>query len=40
MNEKKNNKKSWAHKVFVENLEIKIFAILLAVIVTVILNMN
>lgn len=38
--EKKNNKRSWAYKIFVRNIEIKIMAIILAFFVAVILNIG
>lgn len=41
LNEKKTNVKStWWYKVFVENIEIKIMAILIALFVTVVINIK
>lgn len=39
-NEKKNKERSWAYKVFVRNIEIKIMAIVLAFITAVIMNIK
>ena len=36
----KKNKKSLTYKIFVENIEIKIIAIVLAVFVTIIINIK
>lgn len=36
----KKNKKSLAYKIFVENIEIKIIAIVLALFVTIIINIK
>jgi len=40
MAEKKTKQKSWAYKVFVENIGIKLFALVLAFFVTLIMNLK
>ena len=41
LNEKKNNvKTAWWYKIFVQNIEIKIIAILIALFVTIVINIK
>lgn len=40
MAEKKNKQKSFLYKIFVENIEIKIVALVLAVFVAIIINIK